>query len=424
VRVRDEREPRIAEHDGAAPGLTPRRSRARAWITLVVVVAVVAGGAWVALSRPRPAARRAPAGQAARAAPPVPVVTAASRRGDLPVYLTALGSVTPLQTVTVRSRVDGQLLRTHFTEGQLVHAGDVIAEIDPRPFEAQLAQAEGQLARDRAGLANARTDLARYQRLVRQEMIARQQYDAQVMSVQQLEAAIRADEGAIQGIRLNLTYARITAPITGRVGLRLVDPGNIVHASDAGGLVVITQVEPIAVVFTVPEDSLPPLVRQYRAGAAVPVDAFDREMKSRLAGGTLTAIDNQIDPATGTVKLKATFANHDGALFPNQFVNARVLVTVLRETVLAPAEAVQRGPQGAFVYVVKPDKTVDLRRIDVGPTEGGVVAVRTGLEPGETLVVDGAEKVQPGARVEPTARARSGGERGAAEPGAPRAGGA
>ncbi len=397
------------------------RSRGRAWIVGLVVVVLLAGGAWVALSRPRPAPSR-PGAMAGRGGParPVPVMTAPSRRGDLRVYLTALGSATPLQTVTVRSRVDGQLLRTHFGEGQLVHAGDVVAEIDPRPFEAQLAQADGQLAKDRAGLANARLDLQRYQRLVQQEMIARQQYDAQVSTVQQLEAAIRADEGTIEGIRLNLTYAKITAPITGRAGLRLVDPGNIVHANDAGGLVVITQVEPIAVVFSVPEDSLPPIVKQYRAGATVPVDAYDREMKTRLATGTLTAIDNQIDPATGTVKLKATFANQDGALFPNQFVNARVLVSVLPEVVLVPAEAVQRGPQGAFVYVVKTDRTVEARKVDVGPTEGGVVAVRAGLQPGEALVVDGAEKVQNGSRVEPTAR----GERGGGERGTPRPGGA
>jgi membrane fusion protein, multidrug efflux system len=317
------------------------------------------------------------------------VVVMPVRTGNLNVFLTALGSVTPLNTVTVKSRVDGQLLRTHFTEGQIVHAGDLIAEIDPRPFQAQLVQAEGQVARDQANLANARLDLERYQRLAAQEMIARQQLDTQQMVVNQAEAAMKMNAGNIDAIKLQLTYCRITAPITGRVGLRLVDPGNVIKAADSGGLVVITQLEPIALVFSVPEDNLRPILRRFRAGGGVAVDAYDREGRTKLASGTLAAIDNQIDPATGTVRMKASFDNKDGSLYPNQFVNARVLIDVLHD---------------AFVYVVKPDKVVQLRRVQVGPSEAGTIAIQTGVAAGDALVVDGAEKIQDGARVEATPR--------------------
>jgi multidrug efflux system membrane fusion protein len=297
-------------------------------------------------------------------------------------------------------------MRTLFREGQTVHKGDLLAEIDPRPFEAQLTQAEGQLARDQATLANARLDLERFKTLVRNGYIAQQQLDTQASTVQQLEGAIKSDQGQIDSIKLQLVYCRILAPINGRVGLRLVDPGNMVHANDPGGLLVIAQVEPIAVVFSIPQDSLQPVLLRMRSAAPVPVDAYDREGRTKLASGVLFAVDNQIDVGTGTVKLKASFANTDGVLFPNQFVNARVLVDTLRDTVLVPAEAVQRGVQGPFVYVVRADKTVELRKLSLGPSEAGVVAVREGLAAGDVVVVDGADKVQDRSRVEPTSRDR------------------
>ena len=389
------------------PETRQRRGRSRIWVILVGLACLVVAGAWIANGRQAKTQQQAKAtggSAAAQQTRPVPVVVTPARIGDLSVYLTALGTVTPLNTVTVKSRVDGQLMATHFTEGQVVHAGDVLAEIDPRPFQAQLTQAEGQLARDQANLANTRLDLERYQRLAQQEMIAQQQLDTQRMIVNQAEASIKMNVGQIDAIKLQLTYCRITAPITGRVGLRLVDPGNVVKAADTGGLVVITQLEPIALVFSVPEDSLQPILRHLRAGTRVPVDAFDREGRTKIAAGTLVAIDNQIDPATGTVRLKASFGNTDGVLYPNQFVNARVLVDVLHDAVLAPAEAIQRGPQGAYVYVVTPDKIVQMRRVQLGPSEAGVVSVRAGIADGEAVVVDGAEKVQDGARVEPTVR--------------------
>jgi membrane fusion protein, multidrug efflux system len=373
------------------------------WI--VAVIAVLAGGAY-ALTRPRAPGGKSSGGASAASTPrATPVVTAAVRAGDLPVSLTALGSVTALNTVTVRARVDGQLQKVHFSEGQLVRAGELLAEIDASPFQAQLTQAEGQLARDVAALQNAQVDLERYRTLVDKEMIARQQYDTQAATVRQAEGVVKADQGQVDFIKVQLTYCRITAPLGGRVGLRLVDPGNMVKANDPGGLVVITQVEPIALVFAIPEDQLPPVLVQYRAGKAVPVDAYDREGKKKLASGTLAAVDNQIDSSTGTVKLKAAFANRDGALFPNQFVNARVFLDVLHDVVLAPREAIQRGPQGAFVYVVKPDRTAQLRKVDVGAADGGLVAVKQGLAAGEAVVVDGAEKLQDGAKVEPRERA-------------------
>jgi multidrug efflux system membrane fusion protein len=291
------------------------------------------------------------------------------------------------------------LTNVAYKEGQLVVQGDLLAEIDPRPFRVQLEQAEGQLARDQALLDNARVDLNRYQALVEQDSIPRQQLDTQKAMVGQLEGAIQSDRAQIDNAKLQLTYCRIVAPINGRVGLRLVDAGNIVHASDQNGLVIITQVQPISVLFTIPEDNLPPVLKKLRSGARLPVEAYDRSGKAKIATGYLLTVDNQIDPNTGTSRMKAVFANQDNALFPNQFVNARLLLDNLKDAVIVPAVAIQRGPQGAFVFVVKPDQTAETHPVTLGPAEGNNVVITAGVAAGEPVVVDGVDKLQTGSKV-------------------------
>jgi membrane fusion protein, multidrug efflux system len=370
----------------------------RYWIGLLAI-ALLAVGIYVFFARSGAAQSPAAKQEPNAVTRGIPVVAAAAKMGDMSVYLTGLGTVTPLNTVTVKSRVDGQLMRVLFREGQIVRAGELLAEIDPRPFQVQLTQAEGQMARDQSQLKNAQIDLERYQVLYKQDSIAKQQLDTQEALVRQDEGAVKTDQGQIDNARLQLVYCHITAPISGRVGLRLVDPGNMVHATDTNGLIVITQIDPIAVIFAIAEDNLPQVQQQMRGGRQLPVEAYDRDLKHKLATGSLMTIDNQIDQTTGTVKFKAVFSNKEGALFPNQFVNARLLVDTLHNAVLVPNAAVQHSPQSAFVYVVKPDNTVDARDVKIQGSEGDQTAIASGLSAGEVVVTDGVDKLQPGAKV-------------------------
>ncbi len=397
----------VVEDPSSATVVVPRRSRRLwAWLIAVVLVGIVAYGFFprategLAKSVP-PTSASVPAGAAASGRGGVPVVTAAARRGSMGVYLSGLGTVTPLNTVTVHTRVDGELVEVAYQEGQLVKKGDLLAQVDSRPFEVQLEQAEGLKAKDEATLRNAQLDLQRYQDLFQRGVVPKQQLDTQLATVNQAEGAIKGDQGQIDSARLNLVYSRITAPIGGRVGLRLIDPGNIVHAADANGLVLITQIDPISVVFSIPEDSLRQVLPQARSGSKLPVEAYDRDGKTKLATGTLLTIDNQIDQTTGTVKLKTLFGNASNVLFPNQFVNARLLVDTIRDTIIVPSAAIQRSPQATFVYVVTADRSVEMRPVEVRLTEADDTALKSGVAAGEIVVTDGIDKLQQGMKVAP-----------------------
>jgi multidrug efflux system membrane fusion protein len=331
--------------------------------------------------------------------PPIPVVAATSHKGDIGVYYSGLGAVTPLATVTVKSRVDGQLMSVRYREGDTVHQGDLLVEIDDGPYRAALTQAEGQLMRDQAALENARIDLVRYQQLVPLKAIPEQQLATQQATVHQDEGVVKLDEGQIESAKVNLAYCKIAAPATGRIGLRLVDPGNIVQTADTNGLLVITQMDPISAIFTISEDQLQVVLKKMAAGQTLEVDAYSRDAKTKLAQGSLTTLDNQIDPATGTLKLRATFENPKGTLFPNQFVNARLLVEEKRGVTLVSTAAVQRNSQATYVYVVKADSTVTVRPITIGTTEGDDSEVTAGLAPGEVVVMTGVDKLQEGTKV-------------------------
>jgi len=315
------------------------------------------------------------------------------------VYFTGLGNVVPIYTVSVKSRVDGELMKVYFKEGELVHQGDPLVEIDPRPYQVQLTQAEGQLTRDQALLENARLDLKRYQTLLTQNAIPEQQVATQEALVKQDEGIVRTDEGQIASAKLNIVYSHITAPITGRIGLRLVDPGNIVHAADTNALLVITQVDPISVIFTLAEDQLPTVEQKLLSGQRLVVDAYDRASNAKLAQGILQTVDNQIDPTTGTLRLRANFDNSRGTLFPNQFVNVRLLVQLKEAVTLVPTAAVQRNNQTTYVFLVKPDQSVTVRAMKVGTSEGDDSEVTSGLAPGDTVVMTGVDKLQEGTKV-------------------------
>jgi membrane fusion protein, multidrug efflux system len=375
-------------------------------VVLALIIAFAGGVVWWVQTRDAPAVTAAAGatkgfgrgGGAPGAA--TPVVAQPASQGDIDIIVNGLGTVTPLRTVTVRSRVEGELVRVLFDEGQTVKEGQILAEIDPRAFQLQLAQAEGQLTRDRALLQNARLDLERYKTLFQQDSIARQQVDTQASLVRQYEGAVRMDQSQVENARLQLAYSRIAAPIAGRIGLRQVDAGNMVRAGDANGLAVITQLQPVTVLFTVPQDLLPSVLKRLQSGDRVAVEAWDREQKAKLADGTLASADNQVDPQTGTVKLKAQFGNEDAGLFPNQFVNVRMKLDTLRDAVIVPSAAVQRGAQGMFVYVVRPDNTVALRNVKLGPLDAQRQAIAEGVAAGEMVVTDGTDRLRPGAQVE------------------------
>ena len=328
------------------------------------------------------------------------VTIATTQKSNLEVYLKGLGTVTPVNTAVVKSQVNGQLLHIYFKEGQSVKAGDVLAEIDSRPFHVQLMQAEGQLARDEALLKNAENDLVRYKQLLAQDSIAEQQTATQASLVQQLRGTVKTDQGLLANANLQITYAKITAPISGRVGLRQVDQGNMIQTNDANGLAIITQLQPITVVFSVPQDNLPVILKRMHSGVASPVYAYSQDDKTMLASGKLLAVDNQIDTTTGTVKLKAAFENKANELFANQFVNVRLKVDTLTDATVMPISAIQRGSVGTFVYVVRKDKKATIRSVQLGPTEGNNVAVTEGLAPGELVVVVGGDKLHEGSSVE------------------------
>ncbi|MDI3200142.1 MdtA/MuxA family multidrug efflux RND transporter periplasmic adaptor subunit [Serratia ureilytica] len=390
----------------------PQRRSLMPRLLVAAILVIAAVFAWRYFNAAQPPAGTAPgaqqaggtagAGRAAggrRGAPMSPVQAATATQQTVPRYLSGLGTATAANTVTVTSRVDGQLMAIHFTEGQQVKAGDLLAEIDPRPFQVQLTQAQGQLAKDQATLANARRDLARYQQLVKTNLVSRQELDTQASLVQQTEGAIKADQGAVDSAKLQITYSRITAPIDGRVGLKLVDVGNYVTSGSTTGLVVITQTHPIDVVFTLPEGNIADLLKAQKAGP-VSVEAWDRTNQNKLTTGSLLSLDNQIDTATGTIKLKARFANEDDALFPNQFVNARLQVDTLHDAVVIPTAALQMGNEGNFVWTLSEDNKVSKHRVTAGVQDSRQVVISAGLNAGDRVVTDGIDRLTEGMQVE------------------------
>jgi len=378
-------------------------SSRRKWkrrIAALAILALAAGAIWFTTSGKSAATDQRAANQSSA----VPVAAAAVRRGNFDLHLFALGTVTPLNTAIVRARVDGPLTRIAFKEGQWVKAGDLLAEIDPYPFRAQVSLAAGQLAREQALLENAQADLERYRNLLELDSISAQMVDKQASQVRQYQATVQAAQGRLDDANLQLANTRILAPISGRVGLRQADTGNLVRASDANGIVVITQLQPVGVVFSIAEDDLPRVIKRLRSGRRIPVEAYDRAQKEKLASGRLLAMDNRIDSATGTLKLKAEFPNTDGALFANQFVNVKMLVETRSKAILVPTAALQRGAAGTFVYVVKEDGSVGVTPVKTGPTQGDITVIEEGLSAGAMVVTDGADRLREGVKVEIVAR--------------------
>lgn len=367
-------------------------------------VAVVVAAGWYITTHPTGSKQQTTAQGPGRGrfgqAPAAPVGIAAAAKGEIPIVIRALGTVTPLATVTVKSQLSsGQLVEVAFTEGQAVKQGDLLAVVDPRPYEVALQNAQGTLAKDEALLKNAQIDLQRYATLVKQDSIARQQYDTQAALVRQYEAQLITDRALVDNAKLNLAYTRILAPVSGRIGLRLVDKGNYVSVGDSTGICVITQMQPMSVMFTIPEDSLPLVRKRLREGATLPVTALDRAQKNQLGQGKLATTDNQVDTTTGTVKLRAIFDNEDEALFPNQFVNVRLLADTVKDAITVPVAAIQRGQPGTFVYLVKADDTVTIRVVETGATDGEKIAVTKGLEIGDQVVIDGVDRLREGAKI-------------------------
>jgi membrane fusion protein, multidrug efflux system len=395
LEVREKEAPVFPE---AAPDGPPDKKRPRGrfrfgWILLGL--GLVGGLVWWVRQAPTPE----PSGRAA-AGPSMPVVAGTVEKGDIDIAFDGLGTVTPLATVTVVSQISGQLMKVNYQEGQLVKQGDLLIEIDSRPYELALRNAQGQLERDQALLDNAQLDLARYEQLVTQNAVPKQTLDTQKSLVVQYQGAVITDQATIDTAKLNILYCNITAPVTGRVGLRLVDPGNYINTASTTNLVVITELQPMSVIFTMPEDNLPEVLERLRANATLEATAFDRAGTNRLAVGTLTTLDNQVDTTTGQVKLRAQFPNNDLALFPNQFVNVRLLVDTLRNVTVVPGAAIQRGAPGTFVYLINPaDHTVSVRKVVLGPGSSERTSVRSGLSPGDRVVIDGADKLRDGAKI-------------------------
>lgn len=383
---------------GAVEGSASRASHGWFWLLMLPVLAGTAAAGYHYRDRWLPSETKEPRAKLEKR--PLPVTTTTARVEDVDLFINSLGTATAFNTVTVRSRVEGELIKVAFHEGQTVREGDLLAEIDPRPYQVRLEQAEGRLAQNQAMLDNARRELERAKTLLASRSVSSQELDTRQTTVKQLEGAVQTDLAAVNDAKLQLGYCRIVAPIGGRLGLRIVDQGNIVRANDPNGLAVITQLQPIAVLFTIPQDDIPRVVRHDDSTQPLEVEAYNRDFQTRLSRGTLLATENQVDAATGTLRLKGVFENKDGVLFPNQFVNVRLRVETRHAAVVIPASTVQRGPDKTFVYVVKPDRTLEVRSVRTGPTEGGRTIIEQGLAANDVVVADGFDKLQPGAMIE------------------------